>query len=367
MFKRLLIVLLFLAIVFGGIGYWKYRQFQQMTASLSAPRPPAVIASVEVKQESWQPHLRSVGSLVAENGIEVTNEVAGVVAEMLFESGQRVKEGEVLAKLDDSVERATLESLRAERRLAEVQYKRASDLMPKQAVSKSDFDIAKATFDAAQARVAEQEAVIAKKSVRAPFSGLLGIRQADLGQFLQVGTPLVSLQALDPLYVDYSLPERDFQKIAVGQSVKLAMDAFPGESFTGTVSAIDSGVDEGTRSIRVRATVPNPQGRLRPGMFAEARTLLPLKNQVITVPQTAISYNTYGDFVYALQKSEDGSLVAKRRQVTTGAVQNGWVEIVKGLEAGETVVRAGLVKLRDGQAVAVDNSIELQDGEVTKE
>ena len=364
MFKRLLIVVLLLALAFGGVGYWKFQKFQQMKAQLAAPRPPATVASVEVKQENWQPRLRSVGSVVAQNGIDVTNEVAGVVASIAFESGQRVKAGEVLLKLEDSVEQATLASLRADRRLAEVQYKRAADLIPKQAVSKADFDIAKATFDAAQARVAEQEAVIAKKIVRAPFSGLLGIRRVDLGQFLQVGTSIVGLQALDPLYVDYTLPERDFRRVASGQTVELTLDAYPGETFQGKVTAVDSGVDEGTRAIRVRATVPNPDNRLRPGMFAEGQTLLPVENQVLTVPRTAISFNTYGDFAYVIEKGEDGSLTVKRRQVTTDAVQAGWVQVTKGLQAGETVVRTGLVKLRDGVPVAIDNSVELKDGEV---
>lgn len=367
MFKRLILVLLFLALVFGGIGYWKYRQFQQMTAQLTAPRPPATIASVEAKRESWQPALHSVGSLVAANGIAVTNEVAGIVQEITFESGQRVEEGAVLLRFEDSVERATLESLRAERELAQAQYKRAAELIPKQAVSKSEFDIAKATFDAAQARVAEQEAIIRKKTVRAPFSGLLGIRQVDTGEFLQVGTPIVELQALTPLYVDYALPERNFRELTVGQEIRLGLDAYPDETFSGRVSAIDARVDEGTRSISIRGTVPNPDGRLRPGMFAEVQTLLPSQNDVITVPRTAISYNTYGDFVYVIVKGDDDTLKVKRRQVVTGAVQQGWVEIVKGLEAGETVVRAGLVKLRDGQPVTIDNSVELKDGEVAEE
>lgn len=367
MLKRLILVLLFLALVFGGIGYWKYRQFQQMTAQLTAPRPPATIASVEAKRESWQPTLRSVGSLVAANGIAVTNEVAGVVKAITFESGQRVDEGAVLLQFEDSVERATLESLRADRQLAQAQYKRAAELIPKQAVSKSEFDIAKATFDAAQAKVAEQEAVIRKRTVRAPFSGLLGIRQVDTGEFLQVGSSIVELQALNPLYVDYALPERNFRELAVGQVVQLRMDAYPGETFSGRVSAIDARVDEGTRSISVRATIPNPSGSLRPGMFAEVQTLLPLQDDVVSIPRTAISYNTYGDFIYVIDKGENEALTVKRRQVTTGRVREGWVEIVKGLEAGETVVRAGLVKLRDGQPVTIDNSIELKDAEVGKQ
>lgn len=366
MIKRLILLLLVLGGLFGGIGYWKYQQFQQMTAQLTAPRPPAVIASTEVKREQWQPVLRAVGSLRAESGIQVTNEVAGIVSEIAFESGQRVNRGDVLIRLEDSVEEATLKSLQADQRLAEVQFRRTADLMPKQAIAKSEFDIAKATYDSAQARVAEQQALLRKKVIRAPFSGIIGIRQVDQGQFLQVGTSIVSLQALDPLYVDYALPEREFNKIRPGQNVHLKVGAYPDTPFVGTVSAIDSAVDKGSRSIQVRATVPNPDNRLRPGMFAEVETLMPQSDNVLTVPRTAISYNTYGNFAYVIGDDGAGGQQVKRRQVETGSVRGERVAIMSGLQAGEQVVSAGLVKLRDGQKVTVDNSVRLESGKAVE-
>ncbi len=366
MIKRLIIVLLVFGAVAGGIGYWKYQQFQMMTAKLTAPRPPAVIASATVQQEEWQPVLRAVGSLRAQSGIEVTNEVPGIVSLIGFESGQTVKAGDVLLRLEDSVELATLASLKADQRLAEVQYRRTAELMPKQAVSKSEFDIAKATYESAQAKVAQQQATVGKKVIRSPFDGILGIRQVDKGQFLPAGTAIVSLQALDPLYVDYALPEREFSKIAPGQPVHLRVAAYPDDLFIGSVSAIDSGVQEGSRSIKVRGTIPNKDNRLRPGMFAEVETLLPNQGEVLTVPRTAISYNTYGNFAYVIVEAEGGGLQVKRRQVNTGAVRAGRVVVTEGLKAGEQVVAAGLVKLRDGQPVTIDNSVELDNGKVAE-
>lgn len=366
MIKRLIIVLLLFGAAAGGVGYWKYQQFQMMTAKLTAPRPPAVIASARVEQEEWQPMLRAVGSLRARSGIEVTNEVPGIVSQIGFESGQSVEAGSVLLRLEDSVELATLQSLKADQRLAEVQYRRTSELMPKQAVSKAEFDIAKATYESAQAKVAQQQATVSKV-IRSPFSGILGIRQVDQGQFLPAGSAIVSLQALDPLYVDYSLPEREFSKIAPGQAVRLRVGAYPDELFTGSVSAIDAGVDEGSRSIQVRATIPNRDNRLRPGMFAEVETLLPNTGLVLTVPRTAISYNTYGNFAYVIVEDEKGGLQVKRRQVETGAVREGRVVVTGGLAADERIVRAGLVKLRDGQPVTIDDSVDLDNGKVAKQ
>lgn len=367
MIKRLIIVLVVLVLIIGGLAGLKYAQITQMMAQMSQPRPPATIAATEAQSETWQPALQAVGSVVAVNGIELTTEVAGVVSEIPFVSGGDTEAGDVLLRLDARVDQAALEALRAEQRLAQVQFKRTADLLKRNAISKSDYDEAKAQYDAAQARVVQQQETVAKKTIRAPFSGALGIRQVDLGEYIEPGTTVVSLQSLDPIYVDYSLPERDFSQLRVGQDVSIKVDAYPGESFEGKVEAISSSLDEGTRSVQVRATLSNPDGRLRPGMFAEVQTLLPTQNDIVTVPRTAISYNTYGDFVFVIEKGEGGELTAKQRTVTTGTVREGRVEIVKGLEAGEQVVRAGTVKLRSGQPVQIDNSVELNDAEVTSE
>jgi len=367
MLKRFAVVIVLLLLVFGGIAYLKMQQYQGMMQELSQPQPPAVVAATEVREETWQPLLRSVGSLVAASGIDVATEVAGKVSAIHFRSGSEVEAGAPLVQLDDTVDRANLEGLRADRRLAQVQLGRAADLFQRKVISKSEYDEAQARYDAAAARVKEQEALIAKKRITAPFAGLAGIRRVDIGEYLSPGGAVVRLRAVTPIFVDYSLPERHFAALAEGQRVEIEVDAYPGEVFTGEVSAIDAGLEEGTRSLWVRATLENRDGRLRSGMFARVRTLQSEQQQVRTVPRTAISYNTYGDFVYVIATDEEGQQVVRRRQVETGSVREGRVAIRHGLEAGEQVVRAGLVKLRDGQSVKIDNSVELHDAEVNKE
>jgi membrane fusion protein (multidrug efflux system) len=343
---------------------WKSWQGRQMAALAKMPPPPATVAAAEVQVESWQPYLQAVGSLVATQGILVTTEVAGTVNEIRFESGQQVEAGTLLLQLDESIDRAELEGIVAERRLAQLQFKRREELVEKKTISRSDYDEAQLRLENATAQLATKQAQIAKKRITAPFSGLLGIRQVDLGEYLQPGAAIVPLQALDPLFVDYALPERHLDKVSVGQAVEIEVQAFPGEVFRGRISALDPGIDPGTRSLRIRATLENPQSRLRPGMFAEVRTVLPQRTDVLTLPRTAITYNPYGDSVFAILEGETGTTV-QRRQVETGAVHNERVEIKEGLEAGARVVIAGQVKLRNDQAVVIDNSIAL-DPQITR-
>jgi membrane fusion protein (multidrug efflux system) len=322
------------------------------------------VAAADVQAETWQPYLAAVGSLVANQGILVTTEVAGKVSAIRFESGQQVEAGTVLLEIDDSVEQAELEGIVAERRLAEQQFKRREELLDSKTISRSDVDEARLRLENAAAQLAAKRAVIAKKRITAPFSGWLGIRRVDLGEYVQPGTTIVPLEALQPIYVDYALPERHLDQISVGQAVEIEVQAYPAEIFTGRIAAVNPGIDPGTRSLQVRAELENPQARLRPGMFAEVRTVLPQRPAVLTVPQTAITYNPYGDSVFVIQQGESGASV-QRRQVATGGVRNGRVEIVQGLQSGERVVIAGQVKLRNDQAVVVDNSIVL-DTQITR-
>jgi len=363
---RLFLVVLFLGAVFGGIFGWKHLQDQRMAEQANQPQAPATVTTARAQQTSWRPAIHAVGSVNATDGIDVTTEVAGKISEITFDSGTRVEAGETLLRLDDSVDQAALAGLRADRELARVQFERTSDLLPKRAVSQSQFDEAKARYDAARAAVAEQQAQIAKKAVKAPFDGLLGLRQVDNGEYLTPGQPIVTLTALDPVYVDYSVPEQRFSELEVEQAVQVSVAAYPGRTFEGQISGIDSGIDEGTRSVQVRATLPNPGDALRPGMFARVATLLPETGAIVTVPRTAISYNTYGDFVFLVTEDDQGQQVVQRRAVSTGSSREGRVEVTEGLEAGQQVVRAGLVKLRDGQPVIIDNSVEL-DTEITGE
>ena len=353
MLKRLLLVLLLLVAIFGLVFGWKYHQIQQSMAARKPP-PPAVVAVTEVREETWPAYLSAVGSLVAVAGIDVTNEVPGKVSAIEFESGATVKEGQPLIELDATADLAELEGLLAAQRLAEVKYQRLAELLPKKSASKADFDEAKALLDVAESAAEAKRAVIAKKQVRAPFSGRLGIREVDLGQYLAPGAAIVPLEALEPIYVDFSLPERHLATLATGQQVSVSVQAYPGETFTGRITALNPGIEKGTRTVTVRATLENPQQRLRPGMFAEVQVLLSADQRVLTLPDTAITYAPYGDSVFTVVQGEQG-LTVQRKQVETGESRQGRVAVVSGLAAGDRVVSAGQVKLRNGMSVTLDD------------
>jgi membrane fusion protein (multidrug efflux system) len=357
MIKRFILMLVAVGLIFGGIFGWKFYQLQQYIAH--APKPqPVTVASADVQEESWTPYLYSVGSLVATQGIAVTNEVPGQVKAIHFHSGEQVKEGELLLELDDSVDRAQLDGARAEQRLAEIRFKRSSDLLKKKAISKADYDVAVANLDNAKAQVRSQLEVVHKKQIKAPFSGLLGIRQVDIGEYLSPGSPIVPLQALNPIFVDYSLPEQRLGRLSVGQTLTLSVKSSPGRVFQGHISAINPGIEPTTRNVRIRGTLENADHVLRPGMFAEVQTHLPMRKGILTVPRTAITYAPYGDSVFAIQE-QNGGLAVKRVQVQTGEVRGDRVEITRGLKAGQRIVTAGQLKLRNGQAVVIDNSVKV--------
>jgi len=357
MILRSLLVLLFLALLAGGLAFLKYQQIQEGMAMFSQPQPPASVSAVKVQVSSWQPRLEAVGNVQAVQGVMVNNEVAGQIKEILFESGDQVSAGQDLVKLDTEVDEADLNGLRAGLNLAQLQLDRNQKLLRDRAVSQGDFDQISAQVTQALAQVQAKQALIRKKTIRAPFAGQLGIRRVNLGQFLDAGSAIVELEALDPVYVDYALPERRLSEIAVGQPVEVRVSAYPDQLFKGEISAISPAVSQETRNIQVRALLPNPDQRLLPGMFAKISTLLPIKDQVLTLPRQAITFNTYGDSVFLIQPGEgeqEGQLVVQRRQVKTGAVRDQEVEVLEGLEAGDQVVSAGQVKLRNGVAVSIE-------------
>ncbi|MCW8963313.1 MAG: efflux RND transporter periplasmic adaptor subunit, partial [Gammaproteobacteria bacterium] len=347
----------------AGAIYWKTTQ-QPMAGP--PVMPPTVIADTRVTQENWQPTLQAIGSLVATNGINVSTEVSGTVSEIVFKSGQTVEQGQILVKLDVSVDTAALDALRAESKLSQIKFNRARDLLKKKVTSKSEFDEARAHYDAANARVKQQEAIIRRKVIRAPFSGLTGIRQVDLGQYVDAGDAIVSLQALDPIYLDYTLPERYISRIKVDQTVNIQLDAFPDQVFSGKITALNSGIDTGTRTLKIRALLANPDHLLRPGMFAQVQTITGEARSLLTLPRTAISFNTYGDYVYVINEDETGTLNVKRQPVETGESRKGRI-VVNNLPLNTRVVRAGLVKLFDGATVNIDNQIVLDDAEISGE
>lgn len=362
--KRMVIMVLGVALVFGAVFGWKMYVGRMMAAAMSQPQPPAVVASAEVRAETWSPVLEAVGSLVANQGVDVTNEVAGQVREIHFRSGDTVKKGAVLVRLEDDVDRADLEGLVAARELAEIQFARAQRLFSEnQAVPKANVDEAQARLAGARADVLAQQALIAKKQLRAPFTGRLGIRLVNVGQYLAPGSPIVRLEALDPLYADFSVPERHFARLAEGQPVEVRVRTYPGEVFNGKIAALNPGVDSATRTVRVRAELSNRDGRMRPGMFAEVRLTLSQPREVLVVPSMAVTYQPYGDTVFVIKEGDPdkgGGLMAESRIVETGEVRGGDVEVVSGLAAGEKIVRAGHVKLRNGMPVKVDDSVALE-------
>lgn len=353
MIKRLILVAIAVLILFGGLFGWKYLQIREAIRSRRPP-PPPVVAVTTVRKEIWQPHLPAVGSLVAVSSVNVANEIAGKVKEIRFASGESVDKGQVLVTLDASVEEARLHGLVAEEKLAELVVQRTKKLLVGGNAPQSAYDEAVARLRQATAVVEAQEALIAKKRIRAPFAGELGIRNVDLGQYLAPGYPIVTLQALDPIFVDFSLPERHLAALEVGEAVEVQVQAYPDETFAGRVTAFTPGVQTETRTVKVRATLRNPDRRLRPGMFAEVRVVLPEKKTVLTVPDAAITYNPYGDTVFVVVPSEN-SPVLRVRQVVTGESQGGRVEIRGGLKLGERVVSAGQVKLRGGMPVSLDD------------
>ncbi|EBA01641.1 efflux RND transporter periplasmic adaptor subunit [Marinobacter sp. ELB17] len=352
---RFVIAIVFLGVVLGGIFGYTFWQFGQMQEQMSQPQPPAEISVVQSQTEQWTPTVKAVGSIVAVNGIDVANEVPGVIQQINFESGDLVSKGDVLIRLDAAIEEAALRTRGAEAQLARQEFQRIADLLPKRAVSQSQYDQAKANYDAANARVNEAEAQLSKKVIRAPFDGTLGIRLVDQGQYIGTGTPIVEINMLDPIYADYTLSEKNLPDVAVGYSVVATVAAAPNTEFKGTVSAINTSVNADTRSVRIRATLANRDQRLRPGMFATVNTRQPDDITVVTVPRTAISYNTYGDFAFVVEDNDQGQKVVTRRSVRSGDARDDRVAVLEGLEAGETVVSKGLLRLRSGQPVKIQD------------
>ncbi len=352
MFVRILLVLSVLAAVIGALAYVKYSQIQSEIAMFSQPMPAPTVNAVTVETSAWEPTLEAVGSLQAIQGVEVNNEVAGQVTAIEFESGAMVKTGDILVRLADEVDRADLEGLQAAERLAQIKVERNRSLLKGRAVAQGDFDEISAQLDQARAQVKAKQATIEKKTIRAPFDGQLGIRRIDLGQFLAAGSSIVPLQTLDPIYVDYALPERHLELLKVGQQVQVRVSAHPDRTFDGVIQVISPGIDRGTRNVRVRAGMSNPDLALRPGMFARVATLLPREDAVLTIPRETIAFNTYGDAVFVIRE-EDGKTLVERRQVRTGAVRGDEIAVLEGLAAGERVVYAGQVKLANGQEVRI--------------
>jgi len=354
--KRLTVVLIFLALVFGGVFGWKYLQMQKQAAANAGP-PPAVVSTRSVTSERWQPALEAIGSITPTRGVVVSAEVPGIVRKIYFDSGQHLDEGELLVELDVDVDKAELDALQADRRLAEITRNRLSQIVSDNLGSRSDLDEAQAKLDRTEAEIAAKRAMIRKKSIRTPFAGELGIRIINPGQYLAPGDEIVQLVGLDPIYAEYSLPERYLSELHVGQTVNIRVQAYPETLFEGSVYAISPSIQTASRSVRIRALIQNPDGRLRPGMFAEVDTLLDERDRVLTLPERAVTYNPYGESVFVVNEA-DGTKTVELTQIKTGQVRDGRVEIISGLDEGTEVVSDGHNKLRNGQAISVENSVD---------
>ncbi|MFK9006289.1 efflux RND transporter periplasmic adaptor subunit [Pseudomonas pergaminensis] len=363
--RRMLIMLgVVLLIVLLLAGYKAFSIYQQIQV-FSKPKPPVSVAVATAAEQPWQLRLPSVGTLKALQGVNLSLEVAGTVKDVQFESGQKVKAGQPLVQLDSAVESALLETAQADLGLAQLDYGRGSQLVGSQAISKGEFDRLSAQLQKNKATVNQLKASLAKKHIVAPFSGTIGIRQVDVGDYLASGTVIATLQDISSLYVDFYIPEHSVPKVALGQAVQVEVSAYPGEQFPGSVSAINPKVENSTRNVLVRATLANPEGKLLPGMFTSLDVLLPNPAPQIVVPEGAITYTLYGNSVYAVaekkaesgevEKDADGKplLIAERRFVETGERRGGLVRVNKGLKAGEQVVSAGQLKLDNGTPIAI--------------
>ena len=363
MIKRMLIMLVLFGVVLGGLfGFKVFVNGKIKEAMAGMANTPQTVSAAKAESSDWQPTIDAVGSLRAVRGADLSLEVSGVVEEILFQSGDEVQAGQILLRLRGEDEIAKLQSLEATAQLAQITYDRDVQLFKARAISQAVVDNDEANLRNFKAQVAQQKAIVDKKTLRAPFAGRLGLRQVDLGQFLSAGTVIATLQSLDPIFVDFLLPQQAVAQLAVGAKVEAKVDAFPDRMFTGKITAINPKIETASRNIQVRATLPNADQKLLPGMFATVQLETGAAQRLITLPQTAVSYNPYGSLVYLVDdkgKDADGKpqLTARQVFVTTGATRGDQVAILKGVAEGDMVVTSGQIKLRNGVPVVVDNRV----------
>jgi len=363
--RRMLIMLAIVLLIVLLLGGYKAFSIYQQIQVFSAPKPPISVAVATAVEHPWQQRLPAVGTLKALQGVNLALEIAGTVKDVQFESGQKVKAGQPLVQLDSAVEDALLHTAQADLGLAQLDYGRGSQLVGSQAISRGEFDRLSAQLQKHKATVNQLKASLAKKHIVAPFSGTIGIRQIDVGDYLASGTVIATLQDLSSLYVDFYVPEQSVPKLAIGQEVQVHVSAYPKQTFPGTLSAINPKVESSTRNVLVRATLANPDTKLLPGMFSSLQVLLPDPQAQVVIPESAITYTLYGNSAYVVvqKKAADGSLekdasgqpilIAERRFIETGERRDGLVLVTQGLSRGEQVVSAGQIKLDTGAHIAI--------------
>ena len=357
MTKRMILMLLAVGLFFGSLFGWKAFVGEQIRLAIAASGPPVATVSVAtVQRAQWQPTIDTVATLNADQSVDVSAQVGGQVTEIHFQSGDEVARGALLMRQYADDDRAQLRALQADLRLAELELARIEQLVKEKLVPQRDLDVAESSLERTRAEVENLDVAIGKKTIRAPFAGRLGIRKVNLGQFIEPGDPIVRLESLDRLYADFKLPQQSLPQVYVGQAVSIAVDAWPGDSFRGEITAIEPAVDTGTRNLSLRAHIDNGDGRLRPGMFVRIEVVLPERRDVLLIPQAAISFSPFGNSVFVLERTAQGALV-RNIYVGTGETRGDLVEVLSGLESGQEVVTAGQQKLRDGATVNVDNSV----------
>jgi len=362
MAKRMVLMLVIMLALVGGLGFIKYKQVEAaIAAGASFQLPPTAVTTVVAQKETWPSTMSVIGTAAAIQGVTVSADLPGTIDKIHFESGQWVKEGQIMVELDTRQERAQLASLEAQRDLAGINYGRAQELVKEGVIAKQEYDNAAAQQKATEAQVGDIKAAIARKTIRAPFSGVLGIRQVSLGQYLAAGQSIVSLQTLSPIYVNFGVPQQDSGKMVAGHVLRVTSADVPGINFSGRIIALDSVINEQTRNIQVQSVVTNKDNRLRPGMFVQVELPLGSPKQVIPLPASAINYAPYGDSVYVVSNMTDPKgrpYKGVRQQVVKVEGSRGdQVGIVSGINPGDEVVSSGVFKLRNGAPVLVNNAV----------
>jgi membrane fusion protein (multidrug efflux system) len=362
MLKRMIVMLAATLLIVAALGFVKFRQIQSAIAQGAAFQPPPeAVTTIVAGEDKWPSTLTAIGTVAAVRGVTVSADLPGVVERIHFESGQAVREGDVLALLDTRQERAQLAAAEAQRDLARVNFTRMEGLLNERVISRAEFDRATAEQRQGEARVGEIRAAIDRKTIRAPFSGILGIRHVNLGQYLSGGDALVTLQSLNPIYVNFGVPQQAMAQVRAGRRVRVTGDDLAGLEFNGPITAIDAIVEESTRNVQAQATLANPQGRLRPGMFVQTEVIVGASNAVVPLPASAISYAPYGDSVFVVTdlKDQSGKTYRGVRQqfVKLGGSRGDQIAVLSGIKAGDEVVTSGVFKLRNGAAVLVNNKV----------
>ncbi len=360
--SKIALALLVVLLVGGGLAGVKMLQIRKLIAAGQAfVTPPETVSSVLVREEKWQDTLTAIGSIAAVQGVSITPDIPGTVREIAFESGAVVSQGDLLVRLDTSSEEAQLRAIEAQVELASINVVRVRSLRNDHMISQSELDSAEAVLKQSQANADAIRTVIAKKTLRAPFAGRLGIRLVNLGQYLDTGKPIVSLQALEPVYADFSLPQQELARLKVGMQVRVTTDAYPGRQFEGRLTAINPDLDASTRSVGLQATFENPDHLLRPGMFARVEVLLPEEQAVLVIPATSVLSAPYGDSVYVIEskpgKEGTPGLVVRQQFVRTARARGDFLAVDSGLKPGERIVSSGIFKLRNGVSVVENNEL----------